>query len=229
MFTKIALFPQTEIYDSLIGFLPNSYYSKPIEEAYQNEKRIIFARIIDDSCDMSSLEALNIGAFRQRDIDNCMVYVSSRRSSIFHGDLNQLETLIDEGYQLYPVDEYEHGGIDMRLLSNTPITKVDFLSGQTFKKYPMHCRFDSSLAFIALPNDEHTINQDSLDIFVNWINGYAFAYQILEAVEGVNGFGDPIYDIRLIDSSHGFLDEENAIACAEDSLYWEISQEVKTM
>ena len=219
-FKKLSQFSSSVILEAIWGSLPRANVEKVVDEAYENTDSIYFARVIDDYCDMGSLEALNISTFNERGVDQCDVYISPRRNSIFHGSIDHIQTLLSEGYALYRIDEYEHGGIALRLMHDKPITKKDFRSGEAFHRSGLQCRFDSSLAFFAQSLKNINVLKTVLPDFENWINGQAYAFQVIEATFSKDKEGNTKYDCTVLDSCGGFLDEQNALECAEQSLVW---------
>ena len=126
---KIPQFPTTALFNAIYKFiLPSEIGDTILDIAHEIGDKIHFARVISEPyCDEGSDEAFNITTFQNRDQDQA-VYLTPRGSSTFGGNLDDAVQLLKEGYKVYPMEEYEHSAISVRMATTTPIRSVSATS-----------------------------------------------------------------------------------------------------
>lgn len=169
-------------------------------EYFEADGQMLFARILENpiGAPLSDVE-FGVTRFGNRERD-LAVYVTPRSSSSFNGSLDTLLILLDEGYDLYPVDELCHSDTVVKPLTTRPVRdKKLIVTGQFRAGLSLNCQFDSSFAFFAVPNGEPAPSPDLLDEFSNWLNGYSYGYELLCARPDKSVDGIEKYIIEVID------------------------------
>jgi hypothetical protein len=220
-FTSLALF------DTIKGFLPEVDISADVlDTAFESGNTVMMARVVSDSfCDQDSADAMCINTFAERDPE-MGVYVTPRSRSRFGGSLDDVLVLFKERYKLYPVEEYEHGDVAIKLASNDQISSARAIwTGEFRQGLQLSCRFDSSYAFIAVPKSWSRPSKAFFEEFSNWMNGYSYSLEVLKAtLVETNEDGESVFDVEVVDSCGGFYSTEAAESAALESLQCSFEQ-----
>lgn len=218
---KYSHFPTSALFDAIKTFVPVAPIGDAVlDTAFEISGKIYFARTISDQfCDDSSADAFNITTMTDRDSEQA-VYLSPRRNSIFTGGLIDAVTLFREGYNVYPVEEYQHSDVAIRPVSRTPIRSARAIETGSFREgVSLACRFDSSFAFLAQPKSWPAPTTEFLREFSNWMNGYSYSYEILCATPGdLNDDGKTKFSIDVLDECRSYYGTANAETVALESL-----------
>lgn len=218
---KIATFPTSALFDAIKSFVPKTEIdSTVLDIAYEVDDKIYFARVVNDSsCDDTSTQAFGLTTFDNRSSEQG-VYLSPRRNSIFGGQLVDAVQLMKDGYKVYPIEEYTHSDIALRLVSKKAIrTHLEILNGTFRDGHSKQCQFASTFAFLAQPKSWSAPTAEFLNEFSNWINGYSFSYELMCATPcGTNEDGETKFTVEVIDDGNGYYSSDNAESAGLDAL-----------
>jgi len=158
-----------------------------------------------------------VSRFANRDLD-IPVYITPRRDSSFYGTTNTLLTLMEEGYELYPVDEHLHSDVTLLPLVNEPVKDAMLIrTGKYREGLKLTSQWDSSFAFIAMPPGDGAPSAKYLDRLSNWLNCFGHSFEVLRAkpvkADAVSG-----YDIEVIDQGPLLFSQEDALRDADSAL-----------
>lgn len=230
--TKISSFSTSVLAEAIAEFNSTPFKGGNfLDSAWGSKDEIIFAMVDDDEVDADSFSACQVSTFKDRDVNgDTAVYISARRRSVFSGNMEQIETLFDEGYKIYVIDEHEHSAISLKLASSTEQEKGEVLSGNFRKGLGRTCQFDSSFAFLAYPESWGAPSPESLDEFENWLNGYGKCFAVLSAkLVKDDQTHESSYEVTVLDSCHGYLGDKYAEESAYESLNAEVTQRENQM
>ena len=154
-------------------------------------------------------------ANRDRDIP---VYITARRDSSFYGTTNILLTLMEEGYELYPVDEHLHSDVTLLPLVIEPVKDAKLIRTRKYREgLKLTSQWDSSFAFIAMPPGDGAPSAKYLVRLSNWLNCFGHSFQVLRAkpvkADALSG-----YEIEVIEEGPLLFSREDAQRDAESAL-----------
>lgn len=146
------------------------------------------------------------------------VYITARRDSSFYGTVEILLTLMKEGYDLSPVDESIHGHVTLLPLVKEPVRDAKLIrTGKYREGLTLTSQWDSSFAFIAMPQGEGAPSAKYLERLTNWLNCFGHSFQVLRAkpvkADAVSG-----YEIEVIEEGPLLFSQEDAQKGAESAL-----------
>lgn len=146
------------------------------------------------------------------------VYITARRDSSFYGTVEILLTLMKEGYELSPVDEHIHSDVTLLPLVKEPVRDAKLIrTGKYREGLKLTSQWESSFAFIAMPQGEGAPSAKYLDRLSNWLNCFGHSFQVLRAkpvkADAVSG-----YEIEVIEEGPLLFSQEDAQRDAESAL-----------
>jgi len=219
-FSKLTNFSSLAVCSAIEPYLNKvRVHASVLDTAYETPDSVYMARVVtDEYCDLSSEDALQIKTYRERNKD-MGVYVSPRRISIFNADLEDVVDLFKSGFKVYPVEEYQHSATSVRLAGNAITSAKEIRTGSFRQGINLHCRWDSSFAFIAVPKSWKKPSPEFFREFTSWLNGECYSIEILKATDtGLNEDGDTVFSIEEIETCSGFYSTESAEAEAISTL-----------
>lgn len=223
---KNTAFTASPLFDAIKRSAPKTPISDCIlDTSYEVGGKVYFARTVSDPyCDESSADAFNITSFSDRGSEQA-VYLSPRRNSIFNGQIDDAIQLLKDGYKVFPMEEYQHGDVAIRVLSLNPIkTQKELNTGSFRDGLNLSCNFDSSFAFLAQPKSWSVPTNEFLSEFSNWINGYSYSHELLCATpSGTDEDGQPAFTVDMIDQCSSYYGTNSAESAALEALECHVS------
>lgn len=198
----------------------NAVGASVMPDCYERDGQIFFTRIV--TCPQlqepwpTDVE-FGVTRFgnRSRDIP---VYITPRRDSSFNGTTSTLLALMEEGYELYPVDEHLHRDVTLLPLVSEPVKEARLIrTGKYRDGLKLTSQWDSSFAFIAMPPGEGAPSAKYLQRLSNWLNCYGHSFQVLRA-KPVKADVVSRYEIDVIEDGPLYLSLEDAQRDAQSAL-----------
>ncbi|WP_139313464.1 hypothetical protein [Rhodoferax antarcticus] len=213
-FTKLVNFSSLAVCSAIEPFLKKaSINAKILDTAFDDSNSVYLARLISEEyCDEGSEEAMQVTTYRKRSEEDYAVYISPRRNSIFNGSTDDAVALFKDGMKVYPVEEYQHGDTNIRLVGDAIRSAKAILTGSFREGVNLSCRWDSSFAFFAIPKSWKKPGTQFFEEFSNWLNGVSYSLEVVKATaNGVNEDGKTRFSIEQLEQCYGFYSTE----CAE--------------